>query len=383
MNDLHYKKWITIPFYLLLHQITNVLIKLFDPHISNLEINAAMSVIKSKFWASGSGINNVKKFEESFTKYTGSKNCVAVNSGTAALYLALSLFNIKNKEVLVPSLTFVSTVHSIIYNGGIPVFVEIEPKTACIDINDLKMKLSPRTGAIIPVHFGGIPCNLQELKAISKKHSIPIIEDAAHAAGASYHKKKIGSHSEAVCFSFHPVKNLAMPTGGAICLNGDNSNLFKEILNSMRWCGIEDRKEYNYEVGRLGWNYYMNEISAAIGLIQLKKLDRLNKVRRKISKRYFKELNLENKMFYSEDCAFHFYWIRVKNRAKFMKKMKEKGIETGIHYKPVHLMRYYKSNTKLPITEKIGSEIVSLPTHPNLTEKDVDRIIFAVNKLQE
>ena len=233
------------------------------------------------------------------------------------------------------------------------------------------------------VDFAGIPSNIKELKKISEVYGIPVIEDAAHSAGAIYDKKRIGSHVDAVCFSFHPVKNLAMPTGGAICLNGKMHDKQKKILHSLRWCGIENRHEYNYDIGRIGWNYYMNEVSAAIGLIQLKKLDSANKIRKMISRRYSAELQVKNKMPYSEDCSYHFYWIRVKNRTKFMKKMLEKGIQTGIHYNPVHQMTYYKNKIKLPITERIGKEIVSLPTHPNLTKNDVSKVIESVNSMYE
>ena len=359
------------------------MIKLFDPYISNSEINAAANVIRSKFWASGSGTGTVKKFEKAFCKYTESKKCIAVSNGTAALHLALSLFNVKNKEVLVPSLTFVSSVSSIIHNGGKPVFVDVDPKTLCIDPQDIKKKISKKTAAIVTVDFAGMPSNIKEIKKIAKKINVSIIEDAAHSAGATYNGKKIGSHFDAVCFSFHPVKNLAMPTGGAICLNGKNFSKKEKILQSLRWCGIENRHNFEYNIGRLGWNYYMNEVSAAIGLIQLKKLDKANERRKNIAKRYSAELKIENKMPYSDDCSYHFYLIRVKNRMRFMKKMSEKGIETGIHYKPVHQMSYYKNRTELPITYSVGKEIVSIPTHPNLTNSDVNKIIRMVNSLYE
>lgn len=355
------------------------MIKLFDPYISEEESRVVKHVIDNKFWASGSGVNNVKKFEDYFRKYTGSKECIAVNSGTAALHLALSLFEIKNKHVLVPSMTFVTTVNSIIYNGGIPIFVDIDPLTLCIDVNDIKKKISKNTAAIIVVDFAGIPSNLTEIKNIGKKNKIPIIEDAAHSAGSRYNGKVIGSSVEAVCFSFHPVKNLAMPSGGAICINGKDSKKNKKILNSLRWCGIDNRVGYNYDVTRLGWNFYMNEISAAIGLVQLKKLDDANNIRKKIAKKYYDELNLKFKMPFSENYSFHFYWIRVKNREKFMKKLLEKGIETGIHYKPVHMMKLYKNSINLPNTEKIYKEIVSIPTHPNLSSKNVNFIIKTIN----
>lgn len=355
------------------------MVKLFDPYISKAEINAAVKVIKSKFWASGSGVNYVKKFEGAFCQYTGSKNCVAVSNGTAALHLALALFNIKNKEVLVPSLTFVSSVSSIIYNGGKPIFVDVDPETLCVDIADIEKKITRKTGAIVTVDFAGMPSNLNEIKRIAKEYNVPVIEDASHSAGAVYNGKKIGAHVDAVCFSFHPVKNLAMPTGGAICLNNKNSDKMEKTLQSLRWCGIENRHGYDYDVGRLGWNYYMNEISAAIGLIQLKKLDVANKIRRTISKKYFSELEIKNKMPYSENCSYHFYWIRVMDKDKFMRKMTKHGIQTGIHYKPVHQMSYYKTRTSLPITERIGKEIVSIPTHPNLTNDNVNKIIHTVN----
>lgn len=355
------------------------MIKLFDPYISKSESNVAAKVIQSKFWASGSGINNVKKFEDAFCKYTGSKNCVAVSNGTAALHLALSIFDIKNKEVLVPSLTFVSSVNSIIYNGGKPVFVDINSESLCVDPRDIEKKISKKTAAMVIVDFAGMPCNIKAIKKIAKEHNLPVIEDAAHSSGAIYDGKKIGSNFDAVCFSFHPVKNLAMPTGGAICLNGRNFNKNQKILRVLRWCGIDKRNEHGYDITKLGWNYYMNEISAAIGLIQLKKLDLANNIRKKIAKRYFSELKLKNKMDYSKDCSYHFYWIRVKKREAFMKKMREFNIETGIHYNPVHLMSLYNGNLKLPITEKIGKEIVSIPTHPNLTKNNIDHIIRSIN----
>ena len=359
------------------------MIKLFDPYISNAEINAAANVIRSKFWASGSGTGNVKKFEDAFCKYTKSKECVAVSNGTAALHLALSLFDIKNKEVIVPSLTFVSSVSSIISNGGKPVFADIDSETLCVDPQDIRKKISKKTAAIVTVDFAGMPSNIKEIKKIAKELNIPIIEDASHSAGATYDGRKIGSHLDVVCFSFHPVKNLAMPTGGAICINTKNSNRMKKNLQSLRWCGIENRRDYYYDIGRLGGNYYMNEISAAVGLIQLKKLDSANKIRKMISRRYFAELQVKNKMNYSGDCSYHFYWIRVKNRTKFMKKMLENGIQTGIHYNPVHQMTYYKSKIKLPITEQVANEIVSIPTHPNLTNSEIDKIIHTINNLYD
>ena len=356
-------------------------IKLFDPVFDKNEINEVVKTLKSGFWASGSGSGNVLKFEKEFKKYIQSKSCVAVNSGTAALNLALSLFDIKNKEVLLPSLSFVSTAHSIVENGGIPVFVDIEPDTLCIDPKKIKQAVSKKTTAIIPVHFGGMPCNLDEIRNIGKSFGLEIIEDAAHAVGTTWKNyRKIGTHSSAVCFSFHPVKNLAMPTGGLISLNHKNHKKFEKILNSRRWCGITDRKETDYDVKEIGWNYYMNEFSAVIGLEQLKKLDKLNKNRKNIAKRYFKEINLEAKMPFDHNCSYHLYWILVKNRQKFREKLHKNGIETGTHYKPIHLMKMYKKKNFLPITESVGKQIVTLPIHPNLKKSEIEKIINSVNR---
>lgn len=355
-------------------------IKLFDPVIGYAEELALKKTLKSGFWASGTGTGNVLKFENAFKKYIKADSCVALNSGTAALHLALSLIDIKNKEVILPSLSFVSTAHAIIYNGGIPVFVDIEPSTLCIDAKNIEKHITKKTKVILPVHFGGMPSDLSNMQKLCDEFDTQLVEDAAHAAGASYKEKKIGSHGNIVCFSFHPVKNLAMPTGGAVTLNGKKSNYFQNEVKIRRWCGISNRKDTKYDVTQLGWNYYMNEFSAAIGLEQLKKLDHTNMKRKEIAKKYSDEITLEKKMPYNKNCSYHLYWIQVKNRDKFMKKMKAQNVETGIHYKPIHTMSLYKKKLNLPITEEVGKQIVSIPIHPNLSENDIDMIIRLVNK---
>ena len=355
-------------------------IQLSKPLVTSAEESIINKVIKSHFWASGSGVGYVKKFENSLNKFTGSNTCIGVNSGTAALNLALSLFNLKNKEVLIPSLTFVSTAHAVILNGAKPIFVDVNPETLCIDEKQIQNSITKNTKAIIPVHFAGFPCNLTAIRSICKKNNLCLIEDAAHAIGSTFNNKKIGAHGDAVCFSFHPVKNLAMPTGGAITINHKNHKKFRKQLESRRWCGISDRNNVDYDVHELGWNYYMNEFSAAIGLVQLKKLNEMIKTRKRIAKFYDREINLENKIPYSIDCSYHLYWILVENRKQFRKKLANEGIETGTHYKPVHHMSYYKNKKPLPITEKISNEIVTIPIHPNLTDNQLSKIVHFVNK---
>jgi len=337
-------------------------IKLFDPHIDENEKVQLLRVLGSRFWASGAGIGDVKRFEQKFSEYVKAKDGVALNSGTAAL-------------------SFVATANAVIENGGIPKFVDVDDETLCIDYEKISKAISKRTKVILPVHFGGFSSNLEEISKLCKEHKIHLVEDAAHAAGAAYRNKKIGSHGELVCFSFHPVKNLAMPTGGLISINRNDYKEVARILKEKRWCGITNRKGTDYDVKNIGWNYYMNEFSAAIGLAQLKKLDKTNNQRRKIAKKYSDEISSENKMPFDKGCSYHFYWIRVKNRTKFRKILSEKGIETGIHYKPIHTFSFYKSKIKLPITENVGKEIVTLPIHPNLTQNDVEKIIKEVNRL--
>lgn len=358
------------------------IIKLFDPVIDHNEEEIFKKILYSHSWSSGLGKGLVSKFEEEFKKFTFSKDCVAVSSGSAALHLALSLLPIKNKEVILPSITFVSTAHAIIMNGGIPIFVDLDPKTLCIDPHQVKKNISKKTRAILPVHFGGLSADLDNLNELSQKYELDIIEDAAHATGTTYHKKPIGSNSFAVCHSFNPTKNLAMPNGGAITLNGKNTSHLKTILNSRRWCGIKNRKGTKYDVGEIGWNYFMNEFSAGMGISQLKKIKKLVSKRKKIAKRYSNELTIENKMPYHDECSYHLYWIQIKKRDEFMKYMRKHKIETGIHFQPVHEMSYYKIKSKLPITSDTGKHIVSLPIHPNLTDEQISKVIFYANKFK-
>jgi perosamine synthetase len=356
-------------------------IKLFEPVVGKNEENVVKKVLRSHFWASGFGIENVGKFENEFNQYIGSKNTIAVNSGTAALHLALSVIDIKDKEVILPSLSFVSTANAIMMNGGKPVFADIEPETLCLDPVQVKKYITKKTKVILPVHFGGMPSNIKDLKKICLENKLELVEDAAHATGATYKNKKIGSHGAAVCFSFHPVKNLATLSGGAISFNGKFSKKWSKISAVRRWCGISNRKGTDYDVTQIGWNYYMNEISAAIGIIQLKKLDKLNEKRKKTAKRYANEIHIDDKMPFNNDCAYHLYWIKVKNRKNFIRKMSEHNIETGIHYRPIHKMTLYKDKKSLPITEQTGREIVSIPIHPNLTNNQINYIIKTINKI--
>jgi len=356
-------------------------IKLFDPVVTGEEEQYIKKILKSGFWASGAGTDFVFEFEKKFQRYIGSKECISVNSGTAALHLALSVLDLKNKEVILPSLSFVSTAHAVLYNGGKPVFVDVDPQTLCLDPELVEKKINKKTAAILPVHFAGMPSKLDSFKKLSGDWKTTLIEDAAHACGSKFNKKRIGSHGDLVCFSFHPVKNLAMPGGGLVAINRSDYAKIKNTLAAKRWCGITNRKESFYDIKEIGWNFYLNEFSAAIGLAQLKRLNSLNNKRKEIAKRYHKEINVHHKMSYTDDCSYHFYWIVVKNRDNLRKKLLSLGIETGTHYTPIHeFTMYRRPNIKLPVTEQASKSIVNLPTHPNLSENDVDKIIESINE---
>jgi len=264
-------------------------------------------------------------------------------------------------------MSFVSTANAILYNGGIPVFADVKENTLCLDYADVIRKKTEKTTAIIPVHFGGMPCEFYQSGNMS------IIQDAAHAAGSILGGRRVGADGNAVCFSFHPIKNLAMPNGGAIALNHIDP-LDVERLKAKRWCGIMDREGMKYHVEELGWNYYMNEISAAIGIEQLKKLDDHNLRRYEIAERYHNELVDFPSMPLDSFCSYHLYWIRVKNRRKFIQKMENHNIEVGIHYTPIDQFKLYKK-ADLPITDKVAPELVSLPIHPGMSEEDVSTVI--------
>jgi len=164
-----------------------------------------------------------------------------------------------------------------------------------------------------------------------------------------------------------------------ISINHKSHEKLRQSLLSRRWCGITNRKDTDYDVKELGWNYYMNEFSAVIGLQQLKKLYKLNKIRKKIAKQYYNEINIKTKMSFDERCSYHLYWILVRNRQKFRQKLNENGIETGTHYKPIHLMKMYKKHLSLPVTESVGKQIVTIPIHPNLQKSEIKKIIKSVN----
>jgi len=361
------------------------MISLFKPQVGKEELEAIKEVFESGWLGLGP---KTAEFEDMFAKYIGSNYAVGVNSATSALDLSLKLLNIQHgDEVIVPTITFVSTAHVVAYNLATPIFVDVD-KNLLMDVKDVARKITPRTKAIIPVHYGGRTVDMDKLfeTAITKEGSIPIIEDAAHACGSSYKGKKCGSLGDIGCFSFHAVKNLCMGDGGALTLNNSFMN---ERAKKLRWLGIDkgtwDRTDKNktywweYDVNEIGLKCHMNDIQAAIGLIQLKKLDKMNERRRQIAEMYTEGLKgvVKTPMMDTSNSqsSWHLYCIRCEDRNGLSKYLKSIGIVTGVHYKPIHLYNCYGNVPKLPRAEKLFKEILSLPMHPNLTNDEVYKVI--------
>jgi perosamine synthetase len=379
------------------------MIQVFKPSMGQEELDALAEIFKTG-WI-GLGPKTVE-FETRFAEYVGAKYAIAVNSATAALHLAcLALELGPDDEVLVPTMTFVSTAHAPMYCGATTVFVDIDPDTLIIDLRDLEKKISPKTKAIIPVHYGGHACPMEEIWDIAKHHNLFVIEDAAHACGSEYKGIKIGGlpHSDFTCFSFQAVKNLPVGDGGMITTNRVE---MVHILKKLRWCGIDkstwDRTEeiiieqqsnirrfakygWYYEVHELGYKNHMNDIAAVIGLEQLKKLETHNQRRRQIVTKYndaFRGIpwieNIPEREYSRSSC--HNYVIKTPYRDLLNIYLKDRAIATGVHYMPIHLQPYYRKlfKTTLPVAEHVWTQLLTLPLYPDMTDDDVDYIIDSI-----
>lgn len=351
---------------------------------------AAMSKVFDSAWL-GLGAT-VQEFEEALKAYLGAKHVVAVNTGTSAIHLALEALRLKpGDEVIVPSITFAACVQSILQAGGTPVFAESREEDLLIDLADVERKLTPRTKAVMPVHYCGNPCDLDRLRALGKAKGFAVVEDAAHALGSEYKGRKVGGAGELVCFSFDPIKNITTGEGGAVCTDDD---ALAEDMRRMRILGIDketwrrynNTRGYVYEVTSEGFRYHMPNFCAAVGLVQLKKLPGFIARRREIAKRYdaaFAGLPglTPLKVDYGT-VAPHVYIVKVAadRREAFMEALREKGVATGVHYIANHIQPYFKpyAKTPLPVADRLWREIVTLPLHCALSDADVGTVIAAV-----
>ena len=360
-------------------------ISLFKPNMGLEEVEAVKKVLLSGWIGLGP---KTEEFEKEFAKYTGAKYAVALNSCTSALHLAIKVAGIKKgDEVITTPLTFAASAEAILYNEATPVFADINEETLNIDPISVEKKITKKTKAILVVHYGGQPVELSEIQKIADKHNLIVIEDAAHACGASYNGKKIGSGENLTCFSFHAVKNLAAGDGGMITTN--DSNIDRE-LRLLRWMGIDKSTHqrtkpgeylWDYSIGpNGGYKYHMNDINAAIALVQLGKLDSGNKIRKDIAAIYdkaFKSIDgiTPLRILGNRESSYHIYCIKINNinRQELMGYLSENGISTGVHYKPLYhhprYAPYWHQDT--PVVEKIWPNILSLPNHPGVTKEEV------------
>lgn len=336
--------------------------------------------------------STVFEFENVLKEYLGAKNVIAVNTGTTALHIALDAFGVGvGDEVIVPSLTFCASIQAITALRAIPVFCEVYPNSLNIDIEDVKNRITPKTKAIMPVHYCGNACNMDVLLDIGKEKNIIIIEDAAHAFGSLYKGRKIGSFGDVTCFSFDPIKNITCGEGGAVVLSDNTiaeSIRTKRILgiNKDTWHRYRNEHAWFYEVTTQGYRYHMSNINAAIGIAQFKKFESFIHRKKEIVQKYNDAfMNIDGVKILSwnlKETSPFTYIIRVLNGARenLIEFLKKKGVGTGIHYIPNHLQPFFKPfATSLPITEQIGEEILTLPLYYDMTDEQVSTVIEAVS----
>lgn len=372
-------------------------VALADLDFDQRELNQALKVLKSRWLTMG---EMVQKFEKKFAQFVGVKHAIATSSGTAALHLSLKALGLKpGDEVLVPALTFVASASAVLYNGARPVFVD---STNLDDFNisaeDLERKITRKTKAIVIVHYAGYLADMESIRKIARKRNLPIIEDAAHAVGAKLKNRMAGNLGTSGCFSFFSNKNLATGEGGMVATN--DSKLAARIrlcrshgMTTLTW-ERHTRKAISYDVLDLGYNYRMTELSAALGIEQLKKLRKNNLRRKKLTDLYVQNLNRTKGLHipfqnYPRDSSYHIFPILLDkkvNRKKFIEKLRQKGIQTSIHYPPVHQFTYYKkilkaSKLNLPIADQIGAREVTLPLHPLMSQKDVGYVCKQVKNI--
>ena len=352
------------------------------PILGKEEITSVTSILKNGVLTSASNLGgkHVQAFEKSAASFVNSKYAVAVNSGTAALQAALFALDIKKgDEVLIPSFTFVATANAVVSTGAKPVFVDILNENYTIDPDDLEKKITKKTHAIIPVHLYGNVAIIERLSEISKKYNIPIIEDSAQSLGSTYKGKHTGTFFEMGCYSMYPTKVMTAGEGGFVVTN--NKNLRDKLL-MIRNHGMV----HGYDTRMFGLNLRLPEINAAIATVQMKKLPKFLKSRANNAKLLSKLISdlkvvlpIERK---NENVNWYLYTITTDKRDKLLKKLNEKGIGAASYYStPIHKTPFYKLKIKLPITDLASSNVISLPIHPNVTQKNIEFIAKIMHEI--
>jgi dTDP-4-amino-4,6-dideoxygalactose transaminase len=371
------------------------------PSISQEAIDEVVTCLKSGWITTGP---RVKQFEEDLKSYLGAPVALCLTSATAGLHLVLTALKLKpGDEVITTPMTFTATLNTIVLAGGRPVCVDVEPGTYNMDVARIEKAITKRTRAIMPVHFAGLPVDLDPLYDIARKRNLRVIEDAAHAIGTKYKGRRIGSFGDIQVFSFHPNKNMTTGEGGCVVtrdeqLAADVALLRFHGMDREAWNRFGKKGSQHYEIIAPGYKYNMMDIQAALGLHQLKALDGFIKRRTELALRYHEVMKdwpqwtLTTTPGYKHLHAWHLYTPLINpdaakmDRDAFMQAMKERNIGTGLHYRAVHLYPYYREQFgfkrgDFPNAETISDRIVSLPLFPGMTDKDQDRVIHAMQDL--
>jgi dTDP-4-amino-4,6-dideoxygalactose transaminase len=376
-------------------------VPLFDLSIGEEEVQAVQNVLRSKWISMGSV---TKEFEDEFTKRHGVRHAIAVTNCTAALHLALKALGIgEGDEVICPSLTFVATANSILYAGAKPVFAEvISREDLTVSPEDIERKITDKTKAIIVVHYGGYPCEMDKIVDIANKYNLKIIEDCAHSPLAEYKGKKVGAWGDIGCFSFFSNKNMTTAEGGIITTNDDDIAEKVILMRSHGMTALSFDKfkghAVGYDVVELGYNYRIDDIRSSIGIVQLNKLESFNARRRELIKLYIESLlGIEEiivpfrHLTDARDIlsSFHIFPILVntsKIKQGFVREeLGKKGIQTSVHYQPVHLFKIYRERFGyrkgyLPLTEWTADHEITLPLYPSMGEREV---LYVVESLKD
>jgi len=374
-------------------------VPLADVTLGPEEIAAVTEVLQSGWLSMGP---KTQEFEDRFAHFLGVKYTFAVANGTAALHLACEVLGMgPGDEVLCPALTFVASANAIIYNGARPVFVDVTgPQDLNLSVADAASKVSGRTRAIMVVHYGGYPCDMEAIAALAGRHGLKIIEDCAHAPGAVYHSSQgprlLGTLGDIGCFSFFANKNLTTGEGGMVVTNDDElagkiKTARSHGMTTLTW----DRHRghsFSYDVVARGYNYRLDEMRAALGLVQLTRLEPGNARRQELTYAYraqLKDLDHLEVPFrdFPGGSAHHLFPILLRDcggRTDFMAALAQQSIQTSIHYPPVHLFSYYRSlweaghDHRLPLTEEISARLVTLPLFPSMTMAQLDTVVAAI-----
>ena len=354
-------------------------------YITEEDAKAVYDVVKSTWLSQG---KKVLEFEEQFKKYVNAKHAIAVNNGTSAIHLILAGLGIKQgDEVILPSMTFISTANAVLYQNATPILAECDPKTYNITPQEIERRITDKTKAILPVHLYGNPCDVGRINKIAKKHNLVVIEDACQAHGSSIGVHSVGSVNT-TCFSFHPTKNMTTAMGGMLTTNDEH---IAKLATKLKLCGESDF--YYYDV--LGYNYRMTNVNAAIGLEQLKKLPEFNRKRRENAGYFNENINVKGivlpKVDKNSKHVYHQYTIRVTNncsktRDEIIKFLRSNEIFPQVYYPlPIHKQKLYEKdydNESYPVTERICNEVLSLPVHPSLTQEDLSKIVDVLNGIR-